>query len=210
MQTLIDNDILMKGACYCLLADFLSSELGEFGVLGAARFVVAKAIRNSGLQGDPESAIGRLNDFLNGSVIVEPTDEEQNLAADFELQAQQAGVALDAGESQLCAVFVVRALQWLLTGDKRAIEALEELLDDDARLQALKGRVLCLEQLILRHTSNENFSSVRDAICSEPDLDKALSISFSCKTSTTIEGALEGLNSYINDLHRNAPRILAN
>jgi hypothetical protein len=33
----------------------------------------------------------------------------------------------------------------LLTGDKRAIEAIEQLLDTESRLTALCGRIRCLE-----------------------------------------------------------------
>lgn len=213
MQALVDNDILVKGACYGLFEELFglsSQHTGELGVLGAAKFVVAKAIQSSRLQGNPERGIERLKIFLDRCTCVEPTDEEQNLAAEFELQAQQAGVALDSGESQLCAVLIVRALPLLHTGDKRAIQALEELLTYHQKLQSLCGKVLCLEQLVLSCTSEENLKFIRAAICSEPDVDKALSISFSCKSKdTTFEIVAEGLNSYINYLRQQAPQILA-
>ncbi len=212
MVALVDNDILMKGACYGLLDEFFaqgSSQIAELGILGAAKFVVTKAIQNSRLQGDHEEAIKRLNTFVAGADIVEPTDEEQNLAADFEFEAQQVGVALDTGESQLCAVLIIRALRLLHTGDKRAIQAMENLRTSNAKLQSLCGRVQCLEQLVLKSISEKNFTMLRTAVCSEPDTDKALSISFSCKSAdTTLEIVTEGLNSYVNDLRRYAPQIL--
>ena len=55
--------------------------------------------------------------FVDTAQIIEPTEEEQLMAADFELAAQRAAVALDSGESQLCAVLIARALRLLLTGD---------------------------------------------------------------------------------------------
>lgn len=214
MRALVDNDILMKVSCYGLFDELFSacsSPPAETGVLGAARFVVTKAIQSTSLRGVSTEAIDRLNHFLESSSPVEPTDEEQSLAADFELQAQQAGIALDAGESQLCAVLIVRALCCLYTGDKRAIQAMGQLLTSEPRLQYLCEKVQCLEQLVLNCLSDENSVKVRAAVCSEPDVDKALSISFSCKNdSTTFEIVAEGLSSYINYLRQQAPQILAN
>jgi hypothetical protein len=132
------------------------------------------------------------------------------MAADFELAAQRAAVALDSGESQLCAVLITRALPLLFTGDKRAICALEHLFDRDARLNALAGKVKCLEQLVLQPMSADNYCQFRIAICGHPGTDKTMSICFSCRVEeATLEGTTAGLKSYINDLRSQANRILA-
>ena len=137
MEALVDNDILMKGACYGLLDELLSqtvSSIALLGILGATQFVVAKKIRKRVLRRDREAAVKSLEAFIQRITIVEPTTDEQRMAADFELAAQRAGVALDTGESQLCAVLVIRAVRQLYTGDKRAIQAMQELLEADTRL----------------------------------------------------------------------------
>jgi hypothetical protein len=77
--------------------------------------------------------IRRLDDFLASVELIEPTVEESTLAAEFESLALAAALPLDAGESQLCAVLVSRNLPLLVTGDKRAITALESLVDSDTR-----------------------------------------------------------------------------
>ena len=69
------------------------------------------------------------------------------MAADLEFRAQTTGLDLDVGESQLCAVLVMRMVPMLLTGDKRAISAIEHLFDLEPRIGWIAGRVYCLEQL---------------------------------------------------------------
>lgn len=212
METLIDNDILFKAACYdafdAILLQVVSSP-SMAGVLGAAKYVARRAITVGSLKGNPDEALERLESFIDSASVVEPTEEEQRLAADFERAAQVAGVALDAGESQLSAVLIVRSLRWLCTGDKRAIEAMEHLLPHAEKLNVLCGKIICLEQLAIKAISLD-VTAFRQAVCSEPEVDKTLTICFSCSASEiTVDDIYPGLTSYINDLRSKAPHILA-
>jgi hypothetical protein len=214
MIALVDNDILFKAACFGLFEELIPRryQLREtsVGILGAARYVIPKKIEKNVQAKIATAAKAAFQAFVDTAEIIEPTEEEQLMAADFELAAQRAAVALDSGESQLCAVLIVRALRLLLTGDKRAICALEQLLDTDTRLTALAGKVTCLEQLVLEPLSAENYSKFRTAVCWETAVDKTLSICFSCKAEeATFESTAAGLKSYINDLRSQADRILA-
>lgn len=209
MEVLADNDILIKGACFRVLDELFSNIVQPIGILGAAPYVVRDAIKRKDLIGDSRVAVSDFDAFFEQAEVLEPSEEEQTLAADFELAAQEEGVPLDAGESQLCAVLIVRRLRLLYTGDKRAICALEELLAYDSRLLAIRGRVRCLEQLFLECTSETNLSTVRSAVCSEAKVDTALSICFSCGSSSlSFDTLSEALHSYINDLRRQAPQVL--
>lgn len=137
MKALVDNDILFKGACYGLLDAFLApvSVAGDsFGILGAARFVVSKKIIKKAPHKGIAAAHEHLATFLGRAAVVEPTEDEQRMAAEFELAAQRAGLGFDAGESQLCSILICRSTPLLLTGDKRAIQAIEQLLDSESRL----------------------------------------------------------------------------
>lgn len=99
----------------------------------------------------------------------------------------------------------------LLTGDKRAITAMERLLDTELRLHDLCGRVRCLEQAFLCVLDRKDSEALRSAVCTEPTVDKALTICFGCSSPTTQrETVLEGLASYIRALRTTAPRVLAN
>lgn len=210
MKALIDNDVLLKGACYGLLEQLVVPIYCPPGVLGAAPFVVSKRIAKTALNRNTALAQGILDAFLRSAILLEPSDDEQNMAADFELAAQRTGLSFDSGESQLCAILVSRLVPFLITGDKRAIRSIERLLDSDLRLAALCGKVRCLEQLVRSILSKDTCSGLRDAICVEPLVDKSLSICFSCTNeSATHESFTEGLDSYIEALRAEAKRVLS-
>ncbi len=213
MSVLADNDVILKGACYGLLDrlfSLVSTDLTSISVLGAAKFVVSKSLRKKKLTSRAAAAAKDLDDFMSRVVLVEPTETEQFIAADLELLAQRARVALDTGESQLCAVLISRGAEVLTTGDKRAVEAIETLLDSEALLNAIKGKIRCLEQLVLHLAGQGNVYELKAMICAEPTVDKTLTICFSCGTNgVPHESFFDGLRSYINDLRARAPRVLA-
>jgi hypothetical protein len=183
---------------------------GAVGILGASRFVVPKLIERNQLQGSPANAVACFAAFVGGNEVVEPSTDEQQMAALLEAAAQQMALNLDAGESQLVAILVLRRLPCMLTGDKRAIASLEVLLDSDARLEFISGKIRCLEQLVVDALVAGNGGQLRRAICGEPTVDKTLSICFSCSSpESDSAAALEGLASYITDLRARAIRVLS-
>ncbi len=211
MRAVADNDILLKGACYGLLPTLIATVSGDgpVGILGTSKFVVPKQITRARLCGDPVVANARFAVFLAANEVIEPSTAEQQLAAVLEAAAQEMALNLDAGESQLVAVLVSRCLPWLLTGDKRAIVSIEALLEREARLMAVAGKIRCLEQLVLDALKTMG-SAMRDAICAERFVDKTLSICFGCSSPDPgLAEALEGLTSYITDLRSKAVRVLA-
>jgi len=213
MNALIDNDVLLKGACYRLLGQLATTICADspvVGVLGSARFVVPRKMEKVNLRGDRAAALKVLFMFLSEAEALEPADNEQRLAADMELAAQKHGVNLHEGESLLCAILVQRALPSLATGDKRAIVAIEMLLDIDSRLLAVRGRVKSLEQLFAAALVRHGCAALRMAVCAEPEVDKSLAICFSCSSHSVEDTTvMEGLQSYISDLRRKAGRVLA-
>ena len=212
MKALIDNDVLIKGASYRFLAELANSIPGDghFGILGAAKFVVPYYIRRKKLVGDVAAAEMCFLSFLAGNEPLEPSSDEQELAAALEANAQQLSFSLDAGESQLVSILVSRVLPWLATGDKRAIAALEKLLDTDARLANLTRKIRCLEQLVKQMLLNGDCGIIRNAICSEPSVDKTLTICFSCSSQGSNSANIhQGLDSYIGAIRASAARVLA-
>ncbi len=212
MIAVLDNDILFKGACYGLLDELVGTicRTNETGVLGSSRFVVTSLIERTVLNRDRSIALEGLFDFLSAAAILEPVEDEVKMAADLELSAQRAGANFDGGESLLCAILVQRLLSLLVTGDKRAIVAIETILDTDVRLRFISGKVKCLEQLFASSIAQYGCDHVRFAVCAEAQIDKALSICFGCKSDPVVDGSIwDGLQSYINDLRRRAGRVLA-
>jgi hypothetical protein len=207
----VDNDILIKAAAYGLTEKFWESA-ARLGVLGAARFVVASRIKRVVPAEEQERAVAAAAATIASAVELEPVDAEIELASEFEAAAQRRGVALDTGESQLVAMVITRAIPVFETGDKRAMRALEAMLDELAELAALQGKVRCLEQVVAgclaRGASADDLAT---AICGKPDVDKTLSICFRCFSPPPQGHALdpEALVSYIANLRGEAPRVLA-
>jgi hypothetical protein len=174
--------------------------------------VLAKAVTGENISGEPEELQQALQEFLERTVTLEPTEAEIGFAADLVLLAQTNDLELDTGEAQLSAIVIERSIAFLETGDKRALSALEAELDLESRLARLPGRVRCLEQLVAAALVDDRaLERVRAGVCAEPALDTALSICFACTSNRTLtlHAALEALTSYIGSLRREAPRILA-
>jgi hypothetical protein len=212
MKAVVDNDILLKGSCYGLLPMLLATipRSGAVGILGASRFVVPKMIVRNQLLKNLDVAVAHFAAMVAENEVVEPSADEQHMAALLESTAQQMALNLDAGESQLVAVLVSRVLPCMLTGDKRAIASLEALLDSDLGLLFISGKIRCLEQLVADALKMGDVDEIRRAICGEPSVDKTLCICFSCNSSEShSKDAVEGLASYIADLRRRAARVLS-
>ncbi len=104
-----------------------------------------------------------------------------------------------------------RQVPALESGDKRAIASLETLLLSIEPLYALEHKVRCLEQIVLGAISEgERFAQIALAICAEPEVDKTMSICFSCYSEAAAEHqtVLEALRGYIGVLRARAPTIL--
>lgn len=214
MKAVIDNDVLLKGAQYGLLPQFIAAipgKDGSIGVLGAARYVVGNRISKHASGDNCDVALSMFYDLLDRNIELEPTLEEQYAASDLELCAQRMGVELDVGESQLCSILISRALPLLVTGDKRAICAIEALLNCNKLLTQAAGKVMSLEQVVCALLEVAHTESIREAICNTPTADRTLSICFCCASAAPAckDDIMMGIASYISDLRRKAPRALS-
>lgn len=208
---LIDNDVLIKSACYSFLNQIHgpSGQRRDVGILGVAKFVVQKHLDRRGVIQDRPAAQRRFQDYLSTVIVLEPTAEEVNFASAIEEAAMLLGLDLDSGESQLCAIAVFRNSALLLTGDKRAIASAESLTHSIVELTSLAGRLVCFEQAVMGVVERIGIDRTRIQVCSEAAIDKSLSICFECHALA--EGRpLEptGLLSYIRDVRRKAPVLL--
>lgn len=210
-EGLIDNDILHKAACYGVIPSLLGHvplDIHQYRVLGAARYVVRRKLKRRPPQRGADTVIAEFEREIARFLELEPTDEEVRLAAELEAMAQSLNVSLDVGESLLCAVITARGGGYILTGDKRAITAIEVLLANGAQLSA-EQRLVCLEQLFVWMIQREDFQAIRDAVCLEREVDTAIYTCFSCNSDDVTPGSCEqGLGSYIVDLRASAPRTL--
>jgi hypothetical protein len=208
----IDTDFLNKGVCYGLMADLIlviPAASTDVGVLPFAKYVVRKLIRRTLSPERQEEALVRLDSVLVAAQSLEPTTDEARYAADLEYAAQEAKVDLDTGESILAAIVVMRGTPAFVTGDKRAIRALEVVLARRGESDRLRDRVAGLENLVHRLLTRGKAADIRTAICREPQIDGSLTQCFSCKSNEVgPESWSEGLLSQINHLRGTAPSIM--
>jgi hypothetical protein len=214
VEVAVDNDVLLKAACYGLAPRFWAHTDGNpgAGVLGSARFVLTHVVTRGLRVRNKDSANRALEEFFAWAAVLEPTDAELNAAAEVEQLAQRAGLELDVGESQLAAIVAGRGIPLLDTGDKRAVRALEALIDHSQTCAPLRARVRCLEQLLLRALDEtpDQLGAIAGAVCAEPEVDKTASICFGCYSGGAAhrDDARTGLESYVAALRRQAPRML--
>lgn len=213
-RALVDNDVLLKLCIYSLHSKLLSDPIcgiEDMACLGVAQYYLPKIVAKKKTSLSESVAFQNISDVLQQINVVEPTPEEMELAAALESMANEKNLPLDIGESQLCAIVVLRSLDYLLTGDKRAISAISKLISTH-QFPNLAGKLVCLEQLFLHWlSSGQSFDEIRKQVCAEPDCDKSLSLCFSCRSKTTnVMNCMEGLKSYINNLHATAPDVLVN
>lgn len=206
-EAAIDNDVLIKTAAYGMLAAANEAFGGSVGILGVARFVVSKRLEKDLRVVDRAGATTNWVTFLNTAEELEPSDEELGLATAIEEAAAAQGLPLDVGESQLCAIAIFRRVRRVVSGDKRAIVAAEQLLPSVPDLEDLSDTWVCLEQLVAALADRLDPEEIREAVCSEPAMDRALTICMSCGTSGPWSSA--GVDSYVNDLRTRAPTLLA-
>jgi hypothetical protein len=211
-QVLMDNDVILKACCYDVVDEVIGCVAGKarpVHALGVVQYVLAKAISKRSNIANKERATDRLAHLLGSVALIEPNGDELLLAAEFEETAQSRGVDLDGGESQLLAVLIRRSAALLLTGDKRAIRAIESVVQARGCNEQAARRVACLEQIVMALVGRHGAETIHWHVCGEAAVDKSLAVCFSCSSgSCHPESILEGLASYIADLRRQAPCVL--
>jgi len=211
-ELLLDVDVVIKLAAYDLLADITHPGcepkcMRNTGVIATTKYVARGRLKR--VATDATAATARLYQYLSSATVLEPTEAELQLAATLEGEAALAGVALDTGESQLCAIAILRGVPALLTGDKRAIAAAESLLATVPLLGELAARLVCLEQAVMLAVQRLGALVVRSRVLAEMEVDKAINICFQY-TSPAVPDTFEptGLASYIDSLRSSAPTLL--
>jgi len=207
----VDTDVLLKVAAYRLAGELVAvlSQFGEPMALGLTHLIAAKQLARKRVIRDAEGAQAELAVLLGMLGRLEPDDEEIGMAAEFATVAQARGLPLDAGEAQLAAIVIMRSLPLLLTGDKRAICALAELMDGDASRCALVGRLACFEQVLASVAGLVGARGLRDRICAEPDVDASMRLACSCgRGDWDPEQLDEACGSYVGDLRGRAGDLL--
>jgi hypothetical protein len=208
----MDNDVLHKATAYGIFARMLAMprlEKEVYGALGTAKFVVGKKLSKRPPARGADIALAEFTAALGMLKEIEPTPEEVETAAYIERQAQQQNLELDTGESILCAVLLARHLGHLITGDKRAIKAIEALNTAGLYSGTFKSKMICLEQVFYWLVNYYEIQKIRGSVCADQTVDNALTSCFSCYSpEVPNDSCIDGLKSYIQNLKQKAPTVL--
>lgn len=209
----VDTDVLLKIAAYRLSTEFLRAVAvkGSPALLGLTHIIAEKQLRRRSRRlHDADLAMGELRSLLEACGQLEPDDNEVRIAAALADVAQDRGLPLDPGEAQLAAIVANRSLPMLVTGDKRAIAALSQLIEGMADRDAFVGRLACLEQIILAIAELIGDVAVRERICAEPEVDGAMRLACSCGRAAWDPAQLrEACASFIRALRTEVGDLLA-
>lgn len=97
----------------------------------------------------------------------------------------------------------------LLSGDKKFMKALA-LIPDQTIYNRLCGRVICLEQFVLKLIGVKGFRWVKERVLPERDCDGALKACFGSGEQATEANVSLTLASYIKEVTDAAPNLLMN
>lgn len=200
---LTDNDIISKLAHWRLLDSLTSAfncSVNQIYTLPSLVIRARKAIANPDkLFRDTETA-SYAYDFLK-QLSVQVTPNPQTVA---ELQQNP---NIDYGEALLIAIALTENKSLIATGDKRAIASIGSL-QAQGQLLELRGRIVCLEQLLNCFTQVLSFSFVQNCIKKLPDIDRATKAIWGSRIDSPEAAVYEGMSSYINSLKSSAPALL--
>ena len=173
-------------------------------ILRVAKYSLRKRMERACQTAESDGLRLALENTIASMRALEPNARELDIAAELEQQATILGLEFDVGESQLIAMLLERGAELLISGDKRAIRALEQIEQD-----SVGRRIACLEQLIATMVSKFGLEMLRKNVCAAMQVDRALTAAFSCSSKDFGAGTLmEGLESYIADLRKASPSVL--
>ena len=199
----LDNDAILKlvaANLFCPAISSLGLTQADLRVLPTAKFYFRQSRRLKKVY--PESLLQRTLEVVNACAALTPTVDE-------ELQRLQVVEGIDPGEEVLIVATKTEPSFYLVTGDKCCLTALAtagELQDIRGRL---KGRVICVEQLILRVIETQGFELVLTKVLPARDYDTALKSIFGSGEKATRENVLLSLEAYIQDLRQVTEGLLA-
>jgi hypothetical protein len=204
----IDNDILIKLIALDLFEDaitMLEIDRSKLQILPTARYVFAsqkeKAKKYSAEIWDAAIAV------VNSCQPIPDLRRDADCMAEIEA-LQHFRNTIDPGEQQLIVATRTQPNFLLMTGDKRCLRTLREI--PDPIYARLRGRVVCLEQSILLSIQQLGFEIVKQRVVPRQDCDTALNACFGSGDRSIASNVVASLKSYIDDLDRLVPELLAN
>ncbi len=197
----LDNDVLLKLSAFGLLDEAIAVLLlnpENLYVLSTAQHVFRQNRKVSAKY--DESIRDRAIAFVKTCQMVTP-----EVSDEFTVLER----LLDVGEATLIAATRGVASFVLMTGDKRCLQVLAVQTDLAEVSERLQGRVICLEQVILRLIQRSGFDWVKARVVPMMACDMALQACFGSGELATEKNVVVALEGYIATLRQDAPGLLA-
>ncbi len=204
MTLFIDNDALLKLANYDLLDiafTMFNIPPQDVHVLATAKYVLVPA-KDRLRHCKTEEAAYRLEHFLSKATKLDVDSVSSEV-----LDPLFAIPGIDPGEALMLAMAAPNPDSYIITGDKRALEALHGGKGLDTIRGALAGRLLSLE-LLFQFLIEGDFEKVQACVRSQLGVDKSLTIAFGISAPASLESVREALNSYVEHLRRMTGALL--
>lgn len=196
-----DTDVLLKLSAMDLLEETLQlldvDTTSVFVAPSAPHYIRKK--RNLQQRYGAEG-LERARRFVNTVQIVSTYDEST-----LKLLSEVRDIG--SGEAILIAGAVQTQEFLFLTGDKRALEALTQVEACKTVVNQLQGRVVCLEQIVLKSVQG-GFTQTQAKIASARECDTAIKVAFGSGLQATQETVEQALRHYIEDLRRKTAGML--
>jgi hypothetical protein len=204
VSVLVDNDVVVKLARMNAFADGLASIGAYPGTFGSLRVMlrymgIADEHRRLNLTQGNKGEADRLAAALHTIIETELTAEEGADAAAAMKVALTNDLDLDEGELMLMVVAMHRGGIDVATGDKRAIRSLPALESKWQNIQAMRERIVCLEQLFSRLAAQHGLARVRAAVTTSPSADKTITFVYEQTNSGGLKRFQDGLALVIKD-----------
>lgn len=204
MTVFIDNDALLKLASYDLLDTVLTMfdiAPGDIRVLATAKYSLLPA-KDRLRRCKMEECADRLGSFLATARKLASDDVDGSM-----LDSLSAKPGIDPGEAMMLAAAASDSDPFVITGDKRALEALQTGEGLDEVREALAGRVLSLE-LLFSFLVEGNFDQVQERVRKQPGVDKAIANAFGVSAPAGLDSVRAALDSYVEYLRRSTGTLL--
>ena len=206
-RVLFDVDVAWKVCAYGATKSFIDATGAKHAppaMLYVSPFVLRSlAKRQRGIDFAPDLN-AQVDDLISKVALVSPTAQEIAFAEDLEERAALLCLEFDVGESQLLSVLVHRNAALLLTGDKRAIRAMHVLGVAD-----IDGRIAALEQAVATMVLSDGLSPLRESVCANPRVDRAMTVCFVCSSpAADPDDVTTALASYVNSLRAETGNLL--
>ncbi len=207
----LDNDIIRKLIAFGLFEEaiaMLQITKVELRVLPTAKFFFRNKQKKS-VQHTAKVWAEVVALVESCSIISETTNDFVQARAEEGSQLAPFKEAIHEGETTM--IFATRGeIDFLLlSGDKNFMKALI-LIPDQIIYNRLCGRVVCLEQLVLKLIEIKGFTWVKERVLPERDCDRALKACFGSGEQATEDNVKETLISYIKEVTDASPNLLIN